>query len=353
MAEPALIEPTAPRPDLSHKRLVLPTLLSLLVAALLTYFFVTHFDIDLGEAWEAITDARPGYFILALGLYYLTFLVRGLRWRLLLQSSGAYPGRRPPSVLEHGGLILMNWFVNSVAVFRLGDAYRAYDVNRRYKTNFSRAIGTILAERVLDVTTILPLLLLAGIGLLHGETSSVAKIVVIFAAGLASATGLVLWALWRFGPTLSRRLPTRINMLYARFYEGAVTSLKHMPLLLLLSTAAWLLEAGRVYFVIRALGGEASLGLVLFATLAYSVVTTVAITPGGLGIVETVMTALLALASVKSPVAVMLLDRSITYLSIIVIGGLVFVLRYLLEHRKRAVTTSEIVGSSQARNRLR
>ncbi len=325
------------RPDLSRKRLVLPTLLSLFVAALLTYFFVTHFEIDLDRVWKTLRGVRPGYYLLAIALYYLTFPIRGLRWRLLLESSGAYKGQRRPSILEHSQFILMNWLINAVALFRLGDAYRAYDVDRRHHTNFSRTIGTILAERVMDVATIFPLLLLSGLGLLHGDTSGAAKVVIAIAAGLALATGLVIWALWRFGRSVSRRLPTRINALYDRFYEGAVMSLKHLPLLLLLSTAAWLLEAGRLYFVIIALDLHVSLGVVLFAALAYSILTTIPFTPGGLGIVESGLTGVLVLVLDKhSATTVTLLDRSITYLSIIAIGGLLFVVRYLVHRRKRA-----------------
>lgn len=326
-------------PAFSRKRLALPTLLSFVVAGALIALLVRRFELSPRQVWEAVRDARPGLYLLAFVVYYATFPLRGWRWRLLLNSAGAYgqPGQQRPSVFEHSQLILMNWLINSIAFFRLGDAYRAYSLNSRYRTSFSRTIGTILAERVMDVTTIFPLLLLAGLGLLHGETSGIAKAVVIAAASLALVTAAVILALTHFGPRLARRLPKRIQTLYVNFHEGAVTSLKKMPFLLALSTVIWLLEAARLYFVVHALGLNISLGLVLFAALAYSLLTTIPFTPGGLGFVEFGLTGILLLAFEAHDAGIVtLVDRSITYFSIIIFGGFVFLIRNTLDIRRKS-----------------
>jgi uncharacterized protein (TIRG00374 family) len=54
------------------------------------------------------------------------------------------------------------------------------------------------------------------------------------------------------------------------------------------------------------------------------------LTPGGLGVVETGVSGLLQLElTVEMAVAVALLDRTISYLSIIATGGVVFAIRQL------------------------
>ena len=51
-------------------------------------------------------------------------------------------------------LTLLGWFANSVAWFRLGDAYRAYLYHNEQKVSFSRTAGTILSERMLDTALV-------------------------------------------------------------------------------------------------------------------------------------------------------------------------------------------------------
>jgi uncharacterized protein (TIRG00374 family) len=103
----------------------------------------------------------------------------------------------------------------------------------------------------------------------------------------------------------------------------------------LLSMIGWLLEVGRLYFVVQALDFDISLSLVLIAALGHAILSTVP-TPGGIGAVETGLTGLLVLGMARHDAAsVVLVDRSITYLSIIVIGGLIFLVWNLTRSRRR------------------
>jgi hypothetical protein len=68
--------------------------------------------------------------------------------------------------------------------------------------------------------------------------------------------------------------------------------------------------------------------MVLFVALVNAVLTTVPITPGGLGVVEPGIVGLLALSlSQSSAVSTAVLDRSISYVSIVLFGALAFTLR--------------------------
>ena len=86
-----------------------------------------------------------------------------------------------------------------------------------------------------------------------------------------------------------------------------------------------------------ALGLEMSVFLILLAALAHSLLTTIPLTPGGLGFAELGLSALLALSpnlTHEQAVAATFLDRSITYLSIVTLGGLDFALRQFFGHRE-------------------
>ena len=69
-----------------------------------------------------------------------------------------------------------------------------------------------------------------------------------------------------------------------------------MPGAMALGMAAWLLEAGRLLLVIHALGLSLDSPAVLFVAVVNGLLTSVPVTPGGLGIVEPGIVGLLALS---------------------------------------------------------
>ena len=112
-----------------------------------------------------------------------------------------------------------------------------------------------------------------------------------------------------------------------------------MYLLVCLSIIIWSTEALRLFLVIQALdlSTDPSLALILFVTLVNAILTTVPITPGGVGIVEPGIVGLLLLSFSRSQaVSVAILDRSISYLSIVILGTLVFIARYYLRQKNSA-----------------
>ena len=321
--------------------LSLPTLVSFGVAAAFLGLLAVRFDISWSDTWDKLRASDLRLYGAAFASYYVGFILRGLRWRIMLQSSRIdedSPGKLP-SVLACSQYIFLGWFANTITWFRLGDAYRAYVYTEDTGHSFSRTMGTILAERVLDVATIFVLLAVAALALSWvGDLSGAALFL-----GIASLLVLVgvagLLVMKWFGMRLSRLLPARFRDPYVRFHQGAMGSFRQMPLLLFISVLTWLTEVGRLFFVIQSLdlSGTASFSLVVFVTLANAILTTVPVTPGGLGIVEPGIVGLLTLSLPRSEaVSVALLDRSISYLSIVVLGGVVFLVRQAVRARRLA-----------------
>ena len=141
----------------------LPTLLSFVLAIAIIYLLATRFDVDWSKTWDGVRHMNVLLYLLALGLYYLSFGVRGLRWRMLARNAGIFdfPNARLPSVLRFSQLIIIGWFVNAVAWLRLGDPYRAYELSRESRSGFAWSLGTVLAERVMDMAAVLALVLTA------------------------------------------------------------------------------------------------------------------------------------------------------------------------------------------------
>lgn len=307
----------------------LRTLISFLVALGILVFFVTRLDLDLHDTWAQLRQSDLLLYLGALAVYYASFPIRGWRWRALLINAGYQKGSgiRLPSVWGMAEVVLLGWFASAIAPAKLGDAYRAYLLKKNAQVSFSRTVGTLVAERSIDTIVLFGMMAGAALGLLGRRDAPTALGIVElgFALSLIIVFGLI--AFYRFGGRLERLFPAPLQSKFLSLKEGTFQSFKQLPLLLGASVLVWLCEAGRLYLVARSLNVPMELLLVLFISLAGSLLTTIPFTPGGLGIVEAGMTGLLMMAVPKEmALTVVLLDRSISYWSLIVFGLLVFLL---------------------------
>ena len=334
-----------PHTTFKGRLLSVPTFLSFAVAGAFLLFLVTRFDIDLGATWDTLKGSNPIYFALAVVIHYTTFLFRGARWRLLLENAQQDTQAVPPKTLHCTSLVLLGWFANSITWFRLGDAYRAYTYSSDTRGSFPRTVGTILAERVLDMALVVLLLAFATL-LLVGSGVDTPWVFVGLATTLAAILAVATLAIGRFRSIVSRWLPGALANAYLRFYEGTIGSFRRrqLPLVTLLGLLGWMAEIGRLFFVTEALGIPLSIPLVIFVTLASSMLTLVPITPGGLGAVEWGVTGLLLLSSkIETETvafSIVALDRSISWLSILAVGAIVLLVREMLKRQRRHTTES-------------
>ena len=321
--------------------LSIPTLISFALALSFILFLVTRFDLDWGATWDNVRDGNIWLYLSAIASYYLSFLFRGIRWRMMAENAQVHrdPGAHLPSVLQSSKLILLGWFANAVTWFRLGDAYRAYAFAQESKGSFPRIMGTVLAERILDMVSVFGLLVVGAFLLISGKDISPSPIWLVVSLLMALALAALLILMRLYGLRLARLLPNRLQEAYHSFHQGTLDSLRsRLPMLAALGLMGWFLEVARLALVFQALGLEMNLPLIIFVALAHALLTALPITPGGLGLAEPGMVGILLLSlNASDAVSVALVDRSITYVSIIVFGGSLFLARHLFRPRSSDV----------------
>ena len=325
-------------PGISLRRRVLslPTLISFGVAGAFVFLLATRFDVDWAATWDNVQAINPWLYAVAIISYYLSFGFRGLRWRVLAQNaaSGAAPGPDLPSWPRFSQLIVIGWFVNAIAWLRLGDAYRSYALAADSRRSFPWSLGTVLAERVLDMAIIFVLMVVGAIFLSTSSDSSASIYILVAASAMALALVGFIVAIKLSGERVVRILPDRFQDIYARFRQGTLGSFKQMPLLITLGLMGWVMEMARVYFVVEALGLDIGLALVLVVTLGHAILSAVP-TPGGVGVVEPGLTGLLLLRLGEvDAVSVTVVDRSITYLTVVVVGFVPFLAGQIWQARR-------------------
>jgi uncharacterized protein (TIRG00374 family) len=304
--------------------IVLPLALLVLFVGALPGFELDQLpDLILGANWLLL--------LAAFVVFYLGFPLRGVRWSVLVRRSGF-----ALRVRDATEIIFLSWLVNCLVPAKLGDVYRAWLLKLNSPVSLSRTFGTVFIERVLDLFAIVTLGLAAGF--VSFRTGMSTEVQIVFAVGvgfvLLLAAGLL--TMRNFGRRLLNRLPVphRLLELYDRFEEGVFASigLRVLPQLVILTGLIWATEAMRLYLVVAALGlPDVHLGIsgAFFVALIASLLTAVPLTPAGIGFVEGgvigVLTFIYGVPRTEA-LAITIVDRAISVLSIIILGSIVYAL---------------------------
>ncbi len=282
---------------------------------------------DTGERWAALVGA--------IALYGVATCVRGERWHALLAHNGARPSRA-----DAYALVAVGYMGNNVLPARAGDAFRVVFMAPRAQTGARTVIGTLVAERLLDIAVLggAFLVLTFGVvdhaGLPSGSRLRFAAAAVVVLALLAAVVVLVahraghLARLWAFvAPMIAATARLR----------G-----RHGAAMLATTLVVWAIEAG-VWWA----SGEAA-GLDLGAVEAcylLALASMFAMIPSGPGYAGTMDAAVIFGARVldRAPSAALsylLLLRFVLVVPITLVGLLLLVVRYGGWQRLRALRTS-------------
>lgn len=338
----------SPQESLGRRFLQPRTLISFALAAAIVYFVFRGLNINVDEVWRQVREANPTLLIAGLATYYLAVLLRAFRWRAMLVRVGVdrRHGYETPGVYSTFEMVVLSLFANCVVPARLGDAYRGYLLKQRSGASFGVGLGTILAERLIDVVVMVLVVVVAGIAVFGTHVPGRAE--QAFLLGLAVVVIGVIGsiALFFLRDHLETRIPERFTGHFRRLNKG-IFGILHNPLpFAAIGVLIWLLDGLRVFLVARALGADLSVQEAIVVSLLSALVTIVPFTPAGLGIVEGFMIWILAQVGVghDTAAAIALIDRSITYLSLIAIGLPMYAL-VLRREAKEIVATPESVGA--------
>ncbi|MEM2925314.1 MAG: lysylphosphatidylglycerol synthase transmembrane domain-containing protein [Methanocellales archaeon] len=308
--------------DLKQKFWNVKTFISFLIAFTILYLLFSR--LDFSSTIKVIASINPLLYLLAFLIYYLSFPLRGLRWRSFLSNAGFKVNWRDTTEI-----LFLSWFANCLAPAKLGDIYRSYLLKKNYSFPVSKALGTVYAERMFDVIFLISTLAISGF---IAFDSAIPRDVIL-ALEIASLLAFLLLAIWflmkRKRSEIARALPWRVKELFFKFEEGSSQALipPAIPTALGYTLLIWLFESARLLFVILALGLKSSIAMVIFTALSASLLTSLPITPAGLGAVELAMVAMLGFAGLdsNSALSIAMLDRFISYWSILIFGAVLYI----------------------------
>jgi glycosyltransferase 2 family protein len=279
-----------------------------------------------GVVWWALRQDAPrlphgavqlGALAGAIALYAVNTLVRSERWHRLLLDDGARPARA-----DSYALTTIGYAVNNVLPARAGDAARVVLMAPRAAASRRTVVGTLVAERLLDIAVILVLFLVVGYAVL-GEVAGdsvewIALATVALAAGAALAMVLV-------------RRNQRIHAFVAPMLSSTARLVSpHGALLLAMTFGIWIIEAA----VWIAVGASVGFGMSFLEGLYLVALASVfALIPSGPGYAGTQDAAtIIGIKAIggtgATAVSYLVMLRFVLLVPITVIGLLLLVTRY-------------------------
>jgi uncharacterized protein (TIRG00374 family) len=198
------------------------------------------------------SPSRLAAFAAAIAMYLAACAARAERWLALLHHNGVRPSRA-----DAYGLVAVGYLGNNVLPARAGDAMRVVILAPRARTDARTVIGTIVAERVLDVALLVGLFVvlaygvLGGIGVPSAGRFVFAALLVAGLIALLAAAALVLRRRGHLRRVVDFLAPMAAATLRMRGRHGAA--------LLAWSLLVWGLEWGAWWLTAQAVGLDLAL----------------------------------------------------------------------------------------------
>ncbi len=233
------------------------------------------YQVDLRKAVEVLGRFGPWWTAPMLLCYLSSFLVRGVRWRLLLQPVETVSW--PTST----GVIFSGYMANNLLPLRLGEIVRALVLGQVTPARVEGTLSTIVLERVFDglvLVGMIALVLASGMGLEAGGvvayTGAVSALVFIGALVFVIAARLfprpilngVRWTL-SWVPIIEEEKGLDATRSLLRGLKSLALD-QRLLAIVGLSAAVWILEGGMFWVGLRAFSLDAGVEAA-FLTLAF------------------------------------------------------------------------------------
>jgi hypothetical protein len=255
-------------------------LLGIIIAIAALYFALR--GIDLAAFVNAISAANWIWFGPAAALFLATLALRAARWSAIM-------GGTPFSTTFHA--MNIGYMMNMVLPGRVGEIGRAFVIGQRTSLSMSRALGSVVVERLLDLACVLLMLAASTLFVpLAPELVRPATITGALVVVAVVAIGVVIWRAEQFERIL-RAILTRVPGMaperwIARFHDvvagfRAIGSANRLATILGLTVVLWAAVIGVAFALMAAFLParlDAASLMVIFANLGGAIPT-----PGGLG----------------------------------------------------------------------
>lgn len=300
---------------------------------------------------EDLSEANYIYLIPAIIFLLFSHFIRALRWKILMQPLGYNPGTTNTFLA-----VLIGYWAN-LAVPRLGEVLKCTALARYEKLPADKLVGTIVAERAIDVVCLLLLLLLTvalqydiigafTIRTLSGFfTRTTGELSVLKLAGILLLLILISIGLIIFFRRSQNKLAGKLKKLIAGVWQGLVSIryIRRKWTFFLHSALIWFFYLLSTYMGFFAMQGLAQYGLGgALSALSFGSLGMIIPSPGGIGSFQYATQQVMMLYGVSAEKGLslgMLIWLAQTGV-IIVVGTISFFILPIINRRKHEISSN-------------
>ena len=313
---------------------VLRNLIPLGLGVFLIYYSLSTITADQRTLiWSYIQQAHPFPILISIVFGALSHLSRAYRWKFLLNPLGYRP-----NFINLTGAVLINYLSN-LGIPRSGDVLRVTVISAYEKISFSKGLGTVISERVIDLVMMMLLVFSAmymGGDWVQEQLSGSMVLLVSFGIFIGLVVAIMVF------PFLinTKRFPflTRVKSFFLNIVQGIV-SIRSIPNALAFwahTVFIWLMYV-LMFWVVQFSLPEAALlspqvALIGFVAGGHSIV----VTNGGIGLYPIAVAAVLSHYGMSYEMALAYgwIAWSTQTLMILLFGGLSFVFLPVFNRKK-------------------
>lgn len=300
-------------------------------------------NIDLAQLGEIFLSAKYSIALLSVPLVLFSHLLRAWRWQTLLN-----PTQQHSSILNLFSAVMVGYAANNI-IPRSGEFLRPFVYGKRSGLSLTTAIASVVVERFIDVLNLLVFMLVAlyfaGDQLQQIFPGYSLQIITrsVALSGIALLALMLLTAMTTFGEIILEFLfkPFR-RSLYEKIHKGLISFKDGLKIIrtpsqyfriAVQSGLIWLFYILPVYVMFFAFDFHGAHVLGFFdacvVLLVMAIATTIAPTPGAIGVLHVFVTAAMTQLygiSKEQALAYITLSHALNFIPVLIVGGL-FMLR--------------------------
>lgn len=277
--------------------------------------------VDAQSVVRVLKGAEVRWLLLALVVFYLTYLPLARRWKVLLGALSY-----APSTWECIQMVAMSYGLNKLLPANSGDIVRSKIVEQyMHVDNHSAVLGMVALERATDLAT-LSMFLVVGTFLLPTDTIQQTRILggAIF---FVVVVGVVLGTIARARNRVIAGFPENIQKLVRNLVFGSqYLTVDSSVRIGFYAVTRWGLAISTLLPLALALGVQIDLSVAVVTICVMSLVTALPLTPGGIGPAETAGTSVLVMSGLQmsEALSLVLLQRTLVLVGMGLTGVAVY-----------------------------
>jgi glycosyltransferase 2 family protein len=293
------------------------------VAGICLYYAVR--GISWRQTIDGLKEADLRWIVAAIGIYIIGYLLRTVRWQVLLAPIKSIPAKQLFAPL------IIGFFANNILPLRMGELVRAHVTGKKFRISRTASLGTILLERLFDTVSFLSTFVAAALFFPFPVMVRRAALLLGIACGTLIA-GILLSLRYRdLLHRLIERSPIpsglkiKVRHLMENFIHGvsSMNRISQVLWALILSLIIWILEGSGLYLLVHAFPISFSYPKAFFLLFFLGLSVTLPQAPGYVGTMELFgVTALTLLGVHREQALPIILTIHVTQFSFIAILGL-------------------------------